>query len=248
MNDLRICGDEGLRGHGVRAASFRLYEYHIMAFIILAAGTVFATPTGLNNIPTADTVPHRTVAVQHFSSFGGANQFATSGPGKTSAWAGFKTGWDFTPLHLEWGLDSPLGKGYSGPLLFQSKARMQPWEDGMFALGVAGVALTDTRRAGDPFTYTMLWHDFHLLRVHAGYGVQTHGDSCLFGADRTWKLFERNFNLNADLVQSRNQHGFITAIGAKYDLSRHVVLETWANFPDRDRVSVIAKINFVFSF
>lgn len=248
MNALRLCGTEGSRGHEARAASVRAFGYHIMVFVTFAAGTVLGTPTGLNNIPTADTVPHRTVAVQYFSSFGGANQFATSGLGKTSEWAGFKTGWDFKPLHVEWGLDSALGTGYSGPLVFQTKARIQPWEDGMLALGVAGVALTDTRRAGDPFTYAMLWHDFHLLRVHAGYGLQTHGDSCLFGVDRTWKVFERSLNLNADLVQSRNQHGVIAAVGAKYDLSRHIVLETWANFPDRDRVSVIAKINFVFTF
>lgn len=248
MNALRLCGTEGWRRHVPRAASFRTFGYHIMVLVVFATGTVFGTPTGLNNIPTADTVPHRTVAMQYFSSFGGANQFATSGPGKTSDWAGFKTGWDFKPLHVEWGLDSALGTGYSGPLVFQTKARIQPWEDGMVALGVAGVALTDTRRAGDPFTYAMLWHDFHLLRLHAGYGLQTHGDSCLFGVDRTWKVFERSLNLNADVVQSRNQHGIITAVGAKYDLSRHIVLETWANFPDRDRVSVIAKINFVFTF
>lgn len=213
-----------------------------------AATSALGTPTGLNNIPTAETIDHRTVAVQFFSSFGGSNQFATSGPGKTSDWVGFKTGWDFKPLHLEWGLDSVLGTGYSGPLLFQTKARIQPWQDGMFALGIAGVALMDTKRAGDPFTYAMLYHDFHVVRLHAGYGLQTNGNSHLFGVDRTWKLFDRNFNLNADIVQSRNQHGHIAALGAKYFLSKHIVLEAWANFPDRDRVSAIAKINYVFTF
>lgn len=213
-----------------------------------AISPAFGTPTGLNNIPTADTVPHRTVAVQYFSSFGGANQFAAPEAGKTSQWMGFKTGWDLKPLHLEWGMDSPLGTGLSGQLLFQTKTRIEPWDDGMFALGIAGVALTDTARSGDPFTYAMLSHDFHVARLHAGYGYQTNGSSFLFGVDRTWKVFDRNFNLNADLVQSRDQRGLITAVGAKYDLSRHIVLETWANFPDRDRVSWIAKINFVFTF
>lgn len=213
-----------------------------------AVSSAFGTPTGLNNIPTADTVPHRTVAVQYFSSFGGANQFAAPEPGKTSQWMGFKTGWDFKPLHLEWGMDSPLGTGVSGPLLFQTKARFEPWDDGMFALGVANIALTDINRSGDPFSYAMLWHDFHVARLHAGYGYQTNGSSFLFGIDRTWKVFDRNFNLNADLVQSRDQRGLITAVGAKYDLSKHIVLETWANFPDRDAVSLIAKINFVFTF
>lgn len=215
---------------------------------VAAATSAFGTPTGLNNIPTAETIDHRTVAVQFFSSFGGSNQFATSGPGKTSDWAGFKTGLDFKPLHLEWGLDSVLGTGYSGPLLFQTKARIQPWQDGMFALGIAGVALTDTKRAGDPFSYAMLYHDVHVVRLHAGYGLQTNGNSYLFGVDRTWKLFDRNLNLNADIVQSRNQHGHIAAMGAKYFLSKHIVLESWMNFPDRDRTSWIAKINYVFTF
>ncbi|MBB5033949.1 hypothetical protein [Prosthecobacter vanneervenii] len=215
---------------------------------LVVVTSVFGTPTGLNNIPTAETIDHRTVAAQFFTSFGGSNQFATSGPGKTSQWAGFKTGWDFKPLHLEWGLDSALGTGYSGPLLFQTKARIQPWEDGMLAIGVAGVALTDTRRAGDPFTYAMMYHDFHVVRFHAGYGLQTRGDSYLFGVDRTWKLFDRNFNLNSDIVQSRNQHGIIASVGAKYFLSKHIVLESWMNFPDKDRTSWIAKINYVFTF
>lgn len=213
-----------------------------------AVTSVFGTPTGLNNIPTAETIDHRTVAVQFFSSFGGSNQFSTSGPGKTSDWVGFKTCWDFKPVHMEWGLDSVLGTGLSGPLLFQTKARIQPWQDGMCALGVAGVALTDSGRSGDPFTYAMLYHDFHILRLHAGYGLQTDGNSYLFGVDRTWKLFNRDFNLNADLVQSRNQQGHIAAVGAKYFLNKHIVFEAWANFPDRDRVSAIAKINYVFTF
>lgn len=220
----------------------------IVALCFLIPVMAFATPTGLNNIPTAETIDHRTVAAQFFSSFGGANQFATSGPGKTSQWAGFKTGWDFRPLHLEWGLDSALGTACSGPLLFQAKARIQPWEDGMLAVGVAGVALTDTRRSGDPFTYAMMYHDFHAVRLHAGYGIQTHGDSFLFGVDRTWKLLGRNFNLNSDIVQSRNQHGIIASVGAKCFLSKHIVLESWLNFPDRDRTSWIAKINYVFTF
>lgn len=218
----------------------------VAAFAVVSSA--FGTPTGLNNIPTADTVPHRTVAVQYFSSFGGANQFAAPQPGKTSQWMGFKTGWDFEPVHMEWGMDSALGTGMSGPLFFQSKARFEPWENGMLAVGIAGIALTDIDRAGDPFTYAMLWHDFHVARLHAGYGYQTNGNSFLFGIDRTWKLFNRNFNLNADLVQSRDQRGLITAVGAKYELSKHIVLETWANFPDRDRMSLIAKINFVFTF
>lgn len=224
------------------------HTYLHLAALFALTTSVFGTPSGLNNIPTAETIPNRTVAVQMFSSFGGANQFSTSGPGKHSFWSGFKTGWDLGPANLEWGLDSPLGTGLTGPLLFQTKVGISPWEDGLLAVGIAGVALTDIDRSGDPFTYAMLAHDFAFARFHAGYGYQTNGSSFLAGVDRTWKLWDRNFNLNADLVQSRDQRGLITALGAKYELNKHIVLETWANFPDRDAVSVIAKINFVFTF
>lgn len=219
-----------------------------LAVLALVAGSAFGTPTGLNNIPTADTVPHRTVAVQAFSSFGGPNQFGANGPGQHSFWMGFKTGWEFGPVRLEWGLDSPLAPDLTGPLFFQTKAGITPWEHGNLALGVAGVALTDVERAGDPFTYLMLAHDFEFARFHAGYGLQTNGNSLLLGVDRTWKVLDRDFNLNADLVQTRDQRGWMTALGAKYALSKNIVLETWANFPDRSSVSVIAKVNFVFTF
>ncbi len=220
-----------------------------ICLLALATTTALqATPTGLNNIPTADTIPHRTVAIQAFSSFGGPNQFATGGPGQHSFWMGFKTGWEFGPAHLEWGLDSPLGSEFTGPLLFQTKLGFKPWEDGAFALGVAGVALTDVERSGDPFTYAMLAHDFHFVRAHLGYGVQTNGNSLLVGLDRTMKVLNRDLNLNADLVQTRDQEAWLPSVGAKYGLNEHIVLESWANFPDQGPVSFIAKINFVFKF
>jgi NADH:ubiquinone oxidoreductase subunit F (NADH-binding) len=72
-----------------------------------AVSSAFGTPTGLNNIPTADTVGHRTVAVQYFSSFGGANQFGTSEAGKSGHWMGFKTGWDFQAVASRVGHGQP---------------------------------------------------------------------------------------------------------------------------------------------
>jgi len=73
---------------------------HTLALYALLTASALATPSGLNNIPTTDTLPHRTVAVQAFSSFGGANQLAANGPGQHAFWTGFKTGWDFSPVHL----------------------------------------------------------------------------------------------------------------------------------------------------
>lgn len=210
------------------------------ALILLAtASTALATPSGLNNIPTADIVPHRTVAVQAFDTFS---------PGDHDFWMGFKTGWDFSPLHLEWGLDSHLAPDSAGPLLFQTKIGFSPWADGKIAIGVANVGLTATSRAGDPFTYAVLTQDLKFARLSVGYGLQTDANTALIGLDRTWKVFERNLNLNVDLVQTGDQSGWLTAVGFKYDLSKHIVLEGWANLPDEGDASVMAKINYVFTF
>jgi hypothetical protein len=220
-----------------------------IALFALLTTSAFGTPSGLNNIPTADTAPHRHVAVQAFSSFGdGANQFAANGPGEHSFWMGFKTGWQLAPLNFEWGLDSPLFTERSGPLFFQAKVAVEPWEKGLFSIGIAGIALTDADRSGDPFTYAVLSQDLGVLRAHIGYGVQTNGNSFLIGVDRTWKLFERNFNLNADLVQAADESFWLPSVGFKYDLHKNVVFEWWTNLPEEGDISHVAKINFVFKF
>jgi len=132
---------------------------------------LFATPSGLNNIPTADTIGEREVAVQAFDSFGG------TGPHDFSM--GFKTGLDLSPVHLELGLDGHLVPNSSGPFYFQTKAGFEPWKGGKIAVGVANVAVSDQSRAGDPFTYSVLTQDLKFFRVSAGYGIQTHNNSVL---------------------------------------------------------------------
>jgi hypothetical protein len=220
-----------------------------LALYALLTTSALATPSGFNNIPSTDLVPHRTVAVQAWSSFGGANQFAANGPGEHSFWMGFKTGLTLTEgLNLEWGLDSPLGLEQSGPLFGQTKLGFHPWEGGAFSLGVANVAITDINRASDPFSYAVLSHDFGPVRLHGGYGLQTNGNSYLLGIDHTFKINDHDLNLNADLVQTRDQDGWIAAVGAKYAVNKHIMLESWVNLPDEGEASAILKINFIFTF
>lgn len=221
----------------------------VLACSLGSATIATATPTGLNNIPTADIVPNRTVAIQAFGSFGsGVNQFSSNGPGDPAYWMGFKTGLELSPVRLEFGMDSPLWVERSGPLLFQTKAGFEPWKNGKVTLGVAGVALSDFERSGDPFTYTVLSQDFGYLRGHVGYGIQTRGNTALIGIDRTWTVFDRNLNLNVDLVQANDQSYWLPAVGWKYELTKNLVFEWWTNLPAEGKMSNIAKINFVFSF
>lgn len=145
-------------------------------------------------------------------------------------------------------MDSPMITHESGPLFFQTKLGFEPWENAKLAVGVAGIALTDTNRAGAPFTYAMLSQDFGLLRGHVGYGVQNNGNSFLFGIDKTFKVFDRDFNVNADLVQAADESFWLPAVGWKYNVHKNVVLEWWTNFPEQGKSSHIAKVNFVFKF
>ena len=207
---------------------------------LFLATSAFATPSGLNNIPTADTVGDRTVAVQIFD---------TVGNGSHDLWTGFKTGLDLSPLHLEWGLDSHIAPSPGGPLYFQTKLGFLPWENGKFVVGVANVPLTNQSRAGDPFTYAVLTQDFGFARLSAGYGLQAHNDSVLFGIDRSWKVFgDHELNLNADLVQTGDQSGWLTALGVKYEICKSIVFESWVNLPDHGNASTMIKLNYVFKF
>lgn len=203
------------------------------------SSTALATPTGLNNIPTADVIGHRTVAVQAFDLFGN---------GPHDFWMGMKSGIDLSPFHLEWGLDSHLAPDPSGPLFFQTKIRIDPWKDGKLAVGFANMPLTNQDRAGDPFSYAVITHDFRFVRLSAGYGLQTHNNSVLLGLDRSWKINGHEINLNADLVQTNDQSGWLPAIGIKYEICKAVVFETWVNLPDEGNASVMAKLNYIFKF
>lgn len=210
----------------------------IPVFLSLASAA-FATPSGLNNIPTADVIPHRTTAIQVFDTFG---------DGPHDLWAGFKTGWAFDAVKFEFGLDGHVAPDPSGPLFFQTKVSTNLWENGAFAVGVANIGLSDSDRNGDTFRYGVLTHDFKVFRVSAGYGWQDDNNTILFGIDRTFKVGGRNLNLNADLIQTRDEDGWLASVGAKYDLSKHVVLEGWVNLPDEGDTTFVAKINFVFEY
>lgn len=208
--------------------------------VFATASGLQATPSGLNNIPTADTIGNREIAVQAFDTFG---------TGPHDFWMGFKSGIDLSPIHLEWGLDSHLAPSPAGPLYFQTKLGFESWTDGKIAVGVANVPLSNQSRAGDPFTYAVITQDFKIARLSAGYGLQNHGNSVLLGLDRTWKVFgDHALNINADLVQTGDQSGWLSSVGFKYEICKSIVFEAWANLPDHGNASYLAKLNYVFKF
>src|SRR5262245_9042032 len=108
----------------------------LVSLILLSASEqIFASSSGLNNIPTADTAPHLTLVIQEYSTFGAKR--------KPDYTAGFKFGlapWKDSEWQnrFEWGLDSHLASGDAGPAVFQFKYATQP-RPNLPALGI-GIA------------------------------------------------------------------------------------------------------------
>lgn len=151
------------------------------------AVNVGATPSGLNNIPTADTTPQGTFVFQAFSTVGDDRDADLN--------YGFKTGLDFKVIKFELGSAGHIYPGQGGPATIHGKLAV-PLGDWLptIGIGVANVAFTEHQRdrAGDPFTYGVLSEDLKIFRVHAGVGYQnSEGDTDVqpfFGVDKTFKM------------------------------------------------------------
>ena len=220
----------------------------LLALLGLAAcaSQSFATSTGLNNIPTADTPGHREGVFQWFSTF--------PTEGKADHWGGFKTGlrpWGKTH-RFEGGFDSHLAPAESGPVVFQFKYAVQPWTNlPAIGLGAANLALTseDRNRAGQPFSFAVLSHDLHWFRAHAGYALQQDNNTALLGLDKTVKLFERDLMLRGDFRQIDDEDQWLGSAGFLYHFHKNIALESWVSQPtDHGPTSFTVKLNFIFNF
>lgn len=214
--------------------------------LALAGTSALGSSSGLNNIPTADTPGHREGVFQWFSTF--------PTDGKADHWGGFKTGlrpWGETH-RFEGGFDSHLAPGESGPVVFQFKYALQPWINlPALGLGAANLALTseDRDRAGQPFSFAVLTHDFHCFRAHAGYALQHENNTALLGLDKTVKLFERDLMLRGDFRQIDDQDQWLGSAGFLYHFHKNVALESWLSQPtDQGPTSFTVKLNFIFNF
>jgi hypothetical protein len=207
------------------------------------AAQAHGTSSGLNNIPTADTPADREVVFQFFT-----NQ----GPGDDGYFGGMKMGLRPWGQRLEWGVDGRMGEGDEGPLVFQAKYAVQPWENlPTFALGVANLAVTEhgRDRTGEPFKFLVLTHDFELFRAHAGYGWQQDNNAAFFGLDKTIKLFDRDLMLRSDIIQIQDEEQWLGSLGFLYMLHKNLAIESWGSEPleDGDTIWTI-KLDLIFKF
>ena len=205
----------------------------------VTAQTSFATPTGLNNIPTADVVPEKVLVLQAITEAGKNN--------KPDYFTGFKYG---LIKNLEVGLD---GRIFPEPALEETlkgqiKYRFAFNEKMAVAFGVAN--LGDRARLGWEDYYLALSHDFNIIRVHIGGTLQRDNEGGFAGLDKTFSLFERDFTLRTDVIQTNDGHDITNSTGFIYDLGHNVLLESWVSFPTqsgKENVSTI-KLNYVMKF
>jgi hypothetical protein len=213
----------------------------VLSFLILSnfAPSASATPTGLNNIPTADVVPEQTLVLQGFGNL--ANHT------RPDWWGGFKYG----PIeNLEIGFDAQLNPkpADEGALVGQLKYRVELQEKTSVAAGVANIG--EKKRSGEVDYYAVLSQDLGAFRAHLGGTLQRDNEGFFAGLDTTVPLFERDFTLRSDLRQTNEHDDLLGSLGFIYDLGGNFLLETWGSFPTQDGAenTLTLKLNYVISF
>lgn len=210
-----------------------------LGIVLFIVQTCWATPTGLNNIPTADVVPEKILVVQ---------AFAEVGKDKKPGWfTGFKYG---LIENLEVGLDARIfpEPALEGTLKVQMKYRLELGEHSAVAAGVAN--LGDRARLGWEDYYLVFTHDLGFLRVHVGGSFQRDNEGGFAGLDKTFQLFERDFTLRTDVIETNDSHDITNSFGFIYDLGHNILVESWVSLPTesgKEEVSTI-KLNYIIKF
>lgn len=216
----------------------------VVGCLISVTGLCFASPTGLNNIPTTDVVPDKTLVLQ---------TWLTSGEDAKPVYvAGFKYG---IIDRVEVGLDSKIGSVTGGPVALQGKLKIFESDIGFASLaGVEGITFESNRRIEDDILpYFALSQDIRinedlqLIRLHGGYIFQKNNFGFFFGADRTFDVLEQTLILRSDIKQVNDMDDLLISGGFLFTLPFNLVLESWLNIPTQSgkEESVTVKLNYV---
>ena len=215
------------------------YLCNIVIGYLLTTVPLWATSTGLNNIPTADVVPEKILVFQFISDF--ANNETPDYTG------GFKYG---PAKNIEIGLDGKIfpEEGETENLVGQGKLRFELTKSLAVAGGIAN--LGDHARSGREFPFIVLSQDFGFIRAHFGGTVQKDNEGFFAGIDKTVSFFERDLTLRSDIIQTNDQEDTTESVGFLYDLGHNLLLESWVSFPSesgKEDVLTI-KLNYVVKF
>ncbi len=233
-----------------------------MAALLLLVFTehmLWASPSGLNNIPTTDVVPEKTLVLQTWLNMADSMQ--------TQQFVGFKAG---AFKGLEFGVDWKAYGETHGHAAGQAKYAFnimgETWR------GVVGVAnLTENRRHdGYFFPYVATSVDLKMARLHFGYAPQPHNEAFFAGIDRTFPFLERNLQLKGDAIHINDKNDVLFSVGFLYELGRrqdseapkptgllgtldtivkNIVMEAWISLPSTgEEETWTLKFNYVIKF
>lgn len=208
---------------------------------LLIAGYASASPSGLNNIPTADVAPEKVLVFQSWGSF----ESGSSPSWTVGAKYGLLNG-------LEVGIDQAISSGDTGPLTLQAKYQLPSFGEKVVVqplLGIANVS-DDRDEAGEADPYAVFTFDAQAFRFHAGYSFQDDNDALFAGLDKTFKVMERDLMLRADIKQVKDGDETKSSLGLLYVLPYDLVFEGWGSFPSADGAeeSLTLKLNYVIAF
>lgn len=204
------------------------------AVVALGAVPVFATPTGLNNIPTADVVPKDILVLQAFSNFGGSSDAAWFG--------GFKVG---PAENWEVGLDGQVsGPGSGGGPTLQAKYKIPLQKEARLALGAANIS-DDRDRHGEVFPYLVASVPLsERTNGHLGYSFQSGNHALFLGADAT---VSRSLTLRSDWIQTNDGNESMWSLGFISPVTQRFLVEGWASFPSAAgaETNYVLKVDYV---
>jgi len=205
----------------------------------------YASRSGLNNIPNADTSAAGTGVVQGYSTFGEDRKPA------------FLSGarWGFAPFveKLEAGFDTRWKPGTTVPVYFNAKWVASRWDATLpaFAIGVANLTprSRDRDRLGQPQTYGAFTYDAGFARLHAGYAVQRRNNAIFFGFDRSWMLDGRKLTFRSDVIEIQNASQWLASAGFTFKLTNSFGLELWESKPtERGKAYTNFKMGWGFKY
>lgn len=201
----------------------------------LASCSALATPTGLNNIPTADVVPPNLLVLQSWATF----------DGETSWFAGLKYG---PAENWEVGLDDAVaGPGSEGGPTAQAKYRIALSSDARAALGLANVS-NDRDRHGSVFPYAVLSASLGATtNGHLGYAFQSGNHALFLGADAA---ASKSLTLRTDWTQTEDGDKSVWSLGFITSVTDDFLVEVWASFPTAvgANTDYVVKADYVIRF
>ncbi|MDO8587319.1 MAG: hypothetical protein Q7T82_09790 [Armatimonadota bacterium] len=219
----------------------------LATMLLLFSHVASATPSGLNNIPTADVASTNVLVLQQFTNFGADQESLYHFGFKYGLADNVEIGFD-KRIH-----DSGSGAGVSGaggmpagPWVFQAKYRYElPNKDTSLGLGLANVG--DSDEAGNSYPYFVLSHNLQSFRGHIGYGGKDAARGLFLGVDKTLR---GGTVLRADWLQTDDRDESLASVGFLKPLSGPWIIEGWASFPTAPGVenTFTLKFDYVLDF